>query len=160
MDTAMTNLSEIMKNLHEAPAQELLDRVNGGQATASDLSVVRQFLKDNGIDSVPKRATPLSASATPCHSPRQMTRKPQTRFLLALDLDWSPYDMSAPRVGVEELKTDLHFPALALFTAELHSPRAGVPSLVRSYIPRKELTNTATALALHNDQHVVPSRFF
>lgn len=59
MDTAMTNLSEIMKNLHEALAQELLDRVNSGEATASDLSVVRQFLKDNGIDSVPKKGDPL-----------------------------------------------------------------------------------------------------
>ncbi len=59
MDTAMTNLREIMKTLHEALAQELLDRVNSGTATASDLSVVRQFLKDNGIDSVPKKGDPL-----------------------------------------------------------------------------------------------------
>lgn len=33
--------------------------MNGGEATASDLSVVRQFLKDNGIDSVPKKGSPL-----------------------------------------------------------------------------------------------------
>lgn len=55
----MADLTKIMTELHKALAQELLDRVNGGEATASDLSVVRQFLKDNGIDSVPKKGSPL-----------------------------------------------------------------------------------------------------
>lgn len=55
----MSNLSKLMNDLHSALAQELLDRVNSGEATASDLSVVRQFLKDNGIDSVPKKGSPM-----------------------------------------------------------------------------------------------------
>lgn len=55
----MSDLSQIMNQLHSALAQELLDRVHSGTATASDLSVVRQFLKDNGIDSVPKKGSPL-----------------------------------------------------------------------------------------------------
>lgn len=33
--------------------------MKSGEATASDLAVVRQFLKDNGIDSVPKKGNPL-----------------------------------------------------------------------------------------------------
>jgi hypothetical protein len=55
----MADLAKLMNDLHAALAQELLDRVHGGEATASDLSVVRQFLKDNGIDSVPKKGSPL-----------------------------------------------------------------------------------------------------
>lgn len=55
----MVDLADIMSKLHSALAEELLDRVNSGSATASDLSVVRQFLKDNGIDSVPKKGSPI-----------------------------------------------------------------------------------------------------
>jgi hypothetical protein len=55
----MSDLKEIMDTLHAALAQELLDRVKSGEATASDLSVVRQFLKDNGIDSIPKKGSPM-----------------------------------------------------------------------------------------------------
>ncbi len=59
MDIPVNDLHNLMTTLHNALAQELLDRVNSGTATASDLSVVRQFLKDNGIDSVPKKGDPL-----------------------------------------------------------------------------------------------------
>ena len=38
--------------LHEALARELLARVVGGEATSADLNVARQFLKDNGVDSL------------------------------------------------------------------------------------------------------------
>ncbi len=55
----MADLSKLMNQIHEALAEELLSRVKSGEATASDLSVVRQFLKDNGIDSVPKKGSPL-----------------------------------------------------------------------------------------------------
>jgi len=55
----MADLSKILASLHTALAEELLDRVNSGQATAADLGVVRQFLKDNGIDGVPKKGNPL-----------------------------------------------------------------------------------------------------
>jgi hypothetical protein len=52
-------MKEIMDSLHSALAEELLTRVKSGEATASDLSVVRQFLKDNGVDSIPKDGNPL-----------------------------------------------------------------------------------------------------
>lgn len=67
----MADLSALMALLHESLANELLARVQSGEATASDLSVVRQFLKDNGIDSVPKKGSPLdqlSASLPFTHS--------------------------------------------------------------------------------------------
>lgn len=37
-----------MDTLHEAVTQELLLRVQSGEATASELSVAVKFLKDNG----------------------------------------------------------------------------------------------------------------
>lgn len=37
--------------LHRALAEQLLRRCQDGSATASDLNVARQFLKDNAIDS-------------------------------------------------------------------------------------------------------------
>ncbi|MBN9347496.1 MAG: hypothetical protein J0I48_15085 [Devosia sp.] len=55
----MTDLKKLLDDLHTGLAQELLSRINSGEATASDLNVVRQFLKDNGIDSVPKGNNPL-----------------------------------------------------------------------------------------------------
>jgi len=36
--------------LLEATFQDLLRKVQGGEATASDLNVARQLLKDNGIE--------------------------------------------------------------------------------------------------------------
>ena len=50
-----------MEELHEVLAKSLLDRVKSGEATAADLSVARQFLKDNGIE------------ATSPHSDRTLT---------------------------------------------------------------------------------------
>lgn len=38
--------------LHKALAEQLLRRCQDGSATASDLNVARQFLKDNAIDSI------------------------------------------------------------------------------------------------------------
>lgn len=55
----MSDLKKVLDTLHSALADELLARVRSGEATASDLSVVRQFLKDNGIDSVPPPGSPL-----------------------------------------------------------------------------------------------------
>ncbi len=39
---------ELMDTLHDAVTKELLMRVQGGEATASELSVAVKFLKDNG----------------------------------------------------------------------------------------------------------------
>jgi len=55
----MSNLSDITAKLHEGLARELLDRVMSGEATTTDLNVARQFLKDNGVDSVADKGSPL-----------------------------------------------------------------------------------------------------
>ena len=46
----------LLDAMHEALTAELLKRITDGTATASDLSVARQFLKDNGIDADANRA--------------------------------------------------------------------------------------------------------
>lgn len=43
---------EQLENLHGALAQALAEKISSGTATAADYAVVRQFLKDNGIDSI------------------------------------------------------------------------------------------------------------
>ncbi|MEL6509052.1 MAG: hypothetical protein AAFQ32_04630 [Pseudomonadota bacterium] len=39
----------LMSQMHDELTKALLKRIKEGSATASDLSVARQFLKDNGI---------------------------------------------------------------------------------------------------------------
>ena len=55
----MADLEDLLKQLHSGLAEQLLAKVASGEATASDLNVARQFLKDNGIDNVPKKGSPL-----------------------------------------------------------------------------------------------------
>lgn len=43
---------ELLGALHEAVASDLLRRVKSGEATASEMSVVVKFLKDNGIEAL------------------------------------------------------------------------------------------------------------
>ena len=50
---------QILESIHSALAQELLRKIESGDATPADLSVARQFLKDNGIDGSIKNSEPL-----------------------------------------------------------------------------------------------------
>lgn len=50
---------DILEAIHSALAQELLQKIQNGDATPSDLSVARQFLKDNGIDAAPDASQPM-----------------------------------------------------------------------------------------------------
>lgn len=52
--------ADLWKKLHDALGQELLDRINNGEATASDLSVARAFLKDNEVTSTPEGSKALA----------------------------------------------------------------------------------------------------
>lgn len=45
----MDNLEKILSELHEAVAEELLDRVRSGEATASEIGCALKLLKDNNI---------------------------------------------------------------------------------------------------------------
>lgn len=55
----MSKLDQLLATLHEELAQSLLERLRSGEAKAADLNVIRQFLKDNNIDNVPKEDSPL-----------------------------------------------------------------------------------------------------
>jgi hypothetical protein len=50
---AKRNDNDLMKDLFTATLSALVDRVKSGEATAADLNVARQMLKDNGIGSAP-----------------------------------------------------------------------------------------------------------
>jgi hypothetical protein len=54
---------EALEDLHGQLAKDLTRRIKTGEATAADLSVARQFLKDNNIDSIAKPGNPLGALA-------------------------------------------------------------------------------------------------
>lgn len=53
------NLKKTLSDLHLKLAQDLLSRVESGEATTADLSVARQFLKDNGVDSSVQANKPM-----------------------------------------------------------------------------------------------------
>jgi hypothetical protein len=56
-------VSRVMEELHEELANEFLRRVKMGDATPADLNGARQFLRDNGIDAVAMRGSPLQKLA-------------------------------------------------------------------------------------------------
>jgi hypothetical protein len=55
--------TDLLDELHAAIAHSLIDKIRSGEATASDLNVARQFVKDNGIDAVPGKENPASQLA-------------------------------------------------------------------------------------------------
>jgi hypothetical protein len=54
----------LMEALHSALIGSLLQRIQEGTATAADLGVARQFLKDNGVDISAKHSEPLQRLCT------------------------------------------------------------------------------------------------
>jgi len=46
---------DILEALHGQVAESLIEKIKTGEATASDLNVARQFLKDNGVEQLPTR---------------------------------------------------------------------------------------------------------
>ena len=60
---SITDLSETFATLHQALAEDLLARIRSGQATAAELNVARQMLKDNGIEAVPVKDSGLEGLA-------------------------------------------------------------------------------------------------
>lgn len=55
----MTASNELLKNLHNAVAVDLLEKVESGAATAAELSAAIKFLKDNGIEALPTEGSAL-----------------------------------------------------------------------------------------------------
>ena len=50
-----------LNEMHTALAKALLAKVKSGEATAAELSVARQMLKDNNITALTKPGTPLGS---------------------------------------------------------------------------------------------------
>ena len=56
----MTELNEeLLGSIHTALTEELLNRIQTGVATPTDLNVARQMLKDNNITVTPAVGSPL-----------------------------------------------------------------------------------------------------
>ena len=56
----MTELNEeLLGSIHTALTEELLNRIQTGVATPTDLNVARQMLKDNNITVTPASGSPL-----------------------------------------------------------------------------------------------------
>lgn len=53
----------LFDEMHGALAKTLLNRIKDGTATAADLSVARQFLKDNAVQAAPVKGSPLQGLA-------------------------------------------------------------------------------------------------
>jgi len=53
------SIEDVTEKLHLNLAEDLLTRIQSGQATAAELNVARQFLKDNGVDSLAFQESPL-----------------------------------------------------------------------------------------------------
>ena len=49
----MSKIDTLLAMMHEGLASSLLQKIEDGEATAADLAVARQFLKDNGVTAVP-----------------------------------------------------------------------------------------------------------
>ena len=52
-------MQDKLERLHNVLTQELLNRVASGDASAGDLNVARQFLRDNHIEALPVADSPL-----------------------------------------------------------------------------------------------------
>ena len=50
---------KLLEDLHSALVSTLLDKIKSGEATAADLGVARQLLKDNGIDAAATNDQPI-----------------------------------------------------------------------------------------------------
>ena len=53
-------VGHLMERLHQEIAEDLLKRVQSGEATSQELSVAVKFLKDNGIEAQVTKDSPLA----------------------------------------------------------------------------------------------------
>jgi len=60
----LTDTNTQLQSLFELTVEALHTKVKSGEATAADFNVIRQFLKDNGIDAIPTKGNGLGKLAT------------------------------------------------------------------------------------------------
>jgi len=53
-------MKKTLIDLHELLAEELTNRLKSGECSSAELNVIRQFLKDNGIDAHPAEGSPIA----------------------------------------------------------------------------------------------------
>lgn len=71
--SASAKAKDALAKLHDAVAEELLARIESGDATPADLSVAVKFLKDNDISAALDKGTPVFnlAMALPFAEPKE-----------------------------------------------------------------------------------------
>ena len=57
----MINKEKDLESLHSELTQKLLEKIRDPEVSASELNVARQFLKDNGVESIPIDTSPLKS---------------------------------------------------------------------------------------------------
>jgi len=55
----MKSKEELLEHLHRITAEELIDRLQSGEASAAEIGVAVKFLKDNGMDVSAESETPI-----------------------------------------------------------------------------------------------------
>ena len=60
----MSDRNDLLESLFDKTIEALLDRVKSGEASASELNVARQMLKDNGIEAIATPSNPLGSLAS------------------------------------------------------------------------------------------------
>ena len=70
----MANTKEVLCKLHVAVANDLLAKIETGEASAQELNAAIKFLKDNGIEAIPVEDSPLTnlAKSLPDFSQEEM----------------------------------------------------------------------------------------
>lgn len=55
----MTATKDMLDSLHRAVCEDLMTKIQSGEAKAADLAAAIKFLKDNGIEAIPVEGSPL-----------------------------------------------------------------------------------------------------
>jgi hypothetical protein len=76
----MTASKELLERLHEAVGEQLLAKIESGEAKASDFAQAIKFLSDNGIEAIPTDNNALNelAKATTAKLPFSDPDEPLT----------------------------------------------------------------------------------
>lgn len=80
MSRKKTASEEALELLHAGLALAMKERLESGEATAADLNVIRAFLKDNNIDAIPTKGSPLGdlVDSLPDFGPDDIAAEDQT----------------------------------------------------------------------------------
>ena len=72
----MTDSQDQLQTLHIRLTEELLQRIESGEAKPADLNVARQLLKDNGIEAIPVDDSPLKKLLDTLPQPKDVEEFP------------------------------------------------------------------------------------